>query len=464
MTLISRFSRNIETTRDFITLVEPLIEQHGKKQISDNIEHFAPLLILYESMLMEDEHKIDVAMLARAKKVVKIKVSDDKKSFAFKDYTSYKNFVKARDKLELISGRSKHLYEVSLISLISSVEWFLSQILHSHFKNYPRLVTANSQKPFTYSDLEKFNTLDDAKQFLIDQKVDEIIRSDFKSWIDFLKMTLKLDLSFCELSLNFAEEVFQRRNLLVHNNGIVNNIYLNKTSSEVLQKFKLKKGSVVTIDNKYLQDSINMLESIFLCIGSIMWRKQLKEDGEISVYFETINKLAYNHMKEGRFEISEKVYFFLESDKEISIHDELMAKVNKWISIKQQGRFNEIKQDIVDSDFSAFEDKYVMARHILLDEYSNAIAILKVMLKAKKISLDELKDWPLFNTLRDNAEFCTLVQDKKVVSTKKKAVSTKSKSKSKSSGTKLLEGKMRKGKRAVAKGNMPKLKVRVSSK
>lgn len=436
--LLNRFSKNIETTRDFIVLVDPLIDQHGKKQIADNIEGFAPILIIYEKMLRGQGYQVDRGVLKAAKKIGKIKISGDEGELTFKSQAALKNFIQANEKFELIAGRSKYLYEVSLISLISSVEWFLSQILHSHFKGYPKLVTAVSQKNFTYSDIEKFNTLDDAKQFLIDQKVDEIIRSDFRSWIDYLKLTLKLDLSFCEKDLSDAEEVFLRRNLLVHNGGVVNNIYLNKVSPDLLQKFKLKKGAQVLIDDKYLQSSINLLESLFLCMGALMWRKQLKDAAQISEYFLTLNLLTFNHMKEGRYEVSEKISCFLEADKDISIHDKLMTTVNRWISIKQQGRFNEIEAEILSSDFSAFEDKYVMGRYVLLGKFSEAVEILKVMLKAKKISVDELRDWPLFNDIRDDPGFSSLIKESDSVEVPKKSPKLKKKATSLNAGKKKI--------------------------
>ena len=66
------------------------------------------------------------------------------------------------------------------------------------------------------------------KEYVITVKAEELMRGSFDTWVEFLSSnTVEID----KLSnkLLRVSEIFQRRNLFVHNNGIVNHVYIKKT-------------------------------------------------------------------------------------------------------------------------------------------------------------------------------------------------------------------------------------------
>src|SRR5690606_3327362 len=123
------------------------------------------------------------------------------------------------------------LYKNSLISLLSSVEWFFSQILHFHYDKFPDSAGIK-KKTLTLEDLKNFNNLRDAELYLIDDKIETILRGSFKDWIEVLRQELKLNLGYLDSIEDELIEVYQRRNVLVHNGGVVNSIYISKVSSK----------------------------------------------------------------------------------------------------------------------------------------------------------------------------------------------------------------------------------------
>src|SRR5690606_32768666 len=116
-----------------------------------------------------------------------------------------------------------------LISLVSTVEWFFSQILHYYYDKFPDS-SGIKNKTLTLDDLKNFGSINDAEKFLIENKIEEILRGSIKDWFKILKDDLKLGLGYKDQYEDELVEIYQRRNLLVHNGGVVNAIYLSKVA------------------------------------------------------------------------------------------------------------------------------------------------------------------------------------------------------------------------------------------
>ena len=93
-------------------------------------------------------------------------------------------------------------------------------------------------------------------------------------------------------------EVFQRRNILVHNKGIVNSIYLSKVSGKY--KNEVKKGYPVFLDRQYLESAINDLELNFSLIAFELWKNKKKDDQS---RFKLLTNLISSNLDFKRWEI-----------------------------------------------------------------------------------------------------------------------------------------------------------------
>ncbi len=66
------------------------------------------------------------------------------------------------------------LYRNCLISLVSSAEWFLSQVLREFFESVPE-ASGVKDKTLTLEDLRRIGSIDEAESYLISLRVDEIM-------------------------------------------------------------------------------------------------------------------------------------------------------------------------------------------------------------------------------------------------------------------------------------------------
>src|SRR5258706_806350 len=115
------------------------------------------------------------------------------------------------------------LYKSSLINLTSTVELFLSQLLHFYFDRFPDAV-GSEIKFFSLDDLKSLGSIEDAKKHLIESKVEAVLRESLEDWLRFWKERVKLSMGYMDTVRDQLIEVYQRRNLLIHNGGRVNSI------------------------------------------------------------------------------------------------------------------------------------------------------------------------------------------------------------------------------------------------
>lgn len=134
------------------------------------------------------------------------------------------------------------------------------------------------------------------------------------------------------LSLKILKEIYYRRNLVVHNQSIVNDVYLSNISTT------LKKGEKVEVDKEYLKMALKLTEMV---VYDTFWGLK-KASSEPQQLQESLFNIGFKHMLNMEWELSEHIYSLLKEEKEQSEADRICSTINYWISIKNQGRIEEI--------------------------------------------------------------------------------------------------------------------------
>lgn len=76
-------------------------------------------------------------------------------------------------------------------------------------------------------------------------------------------------------------------------------------------------------------------------------------------------------------------------------------------TLKWQQRFDAVKKEIQDADFSDKDIKFELTRRVLLDDFDSALIILPKALETGSIERECIMEWPVFQ------EFC---KDERVIS------------------------------------------------
>jgi hypothetical protein len=161
------------------------------------------------------------------------------------------------------------LHKYMIISAISLTEDYLASITKIIYKRYPRKLTANSQTNQTISINKVLDAtdLDEVIDNLIDEKIISLFYGSPQKQFEYFKRVFQFNLE--EDVVNNYIELKATRDLLVHADGIVNHVYVEKAGSYA----RAEVGQRVELDAKYFQNTIRYCKKL---VG-IIRRDCLKE-------------------------------------------------------------------------------------------------------------------------------------------------------------------------------------------
>jgi hypothetical protein len=419
---LAGFSNNLAALRDFVGVVDGLLKTHSKTVMVDHAHNLLPLLAAFQSLGIPESIDRATADKLTNLDVDKIKAhfhmnldvgsSEDSDSrtvtIEITDKDVSKKFDQSLKAFISNINRQKYLYSSALVSLTSIVEWYISDLLHKYYELYPDSLGTKAPV-FSLADLRAFDSIRDAERHLIETKVEDVLRSSLGDWISHLKNSLNLSLGYLDRDMGVLTEIFQRRNLLVHNGGKVNSIYLSKVPEE--HRIGVTLGNEIAVDSTYIESAIDAIERNFLLIGADLWKTLDKKNNDRP---EVLNRLAYSHLKDDRWSIAESLSYFSIRDKDTSELHRLTAQINYWQSLKWQGKYAQVADEIEKADFSAKDAVFQMSKAVLQGDVKSAVSLITTATKNGSLEAADLAEWPLFRELRETTPFRQL--ERRVIS------------------------------------------------
>ncbi|CAD2223608.1 conserved hypothetical protein [Pseudoalteromonas sp. 3J6] len=402
---VVEFSDNLESLRDFIELVDAHLNEKNSALIGESPTDFAPLMLLMKQKHPEDfdEKKISKLVDGFGSKIDFIDNEEEKSTKIKLDHEGSKKFAGAMKRLAKTQKRKASLHQSSLVTIISYVEWFLAQLIHRYYEKNPNAIGLKD-KQLSLNDLYEIGSIEDAKKYLIDTKVESVLRGSFKDWVTFLKEQMGLSMGYLKESEEILIEACQRRNLYVHNGGVVNSIYIKNCHFKDSDAPEI--GNKLTCDNEYIEAILTSFEKSFLLISAELWKKCEPKNRD---RFKVLIEMGHDHICNERYDIGKSLSYFLWGDKGQKEIDQIVAQINYWQSIKWKGEFSSIQKDVKNTDFSAKDSLFILAQHTLLDEFDEAFDLIPDVLKTDKLNFESLSEWPLFKELRAQDKYKDIV-------------------------------------------------------
>ncbi|WP_289022371.1 hypothetical protein [uncultured Salegentibacter sp.] len=235
---------------------------------------------------------------------------------------------------------------------------------------------------------------------MIDQKIEEIFRGGFESWLSILKDEIKIKSNLAFKQKDQLIEIYQRRNLLVHNGGVVNSIYLTKVPAHLRKDIKI--GDELEVTKDYLEDSICKIHLVFTLIASEIWKKI---ESKSETREEILNDIVYNNLLANRWDIAGGISEALWNDKENASAHRTIAQLNFWLCQKRQGDFDKIKDELMNADYSDKSLRYQMGLWGLQEDKNMFFGHLEDVIKSDEIKLEDILQFPILKEMRETKEF-----------------------------------------------------------
>ncbi|MGN0338402.1 MAG: hypothetical protein ACI4EE_12995 [Lachnospiraceae bacterium] len=302
--------------------------------------------------------------------------------------------------IQAVTKQNEILYSGALLLLMTYFENTVSKILKADFQRHPQRMALES-KTVSYKILEMSESIEDVKNHLIEDEVTSIMYKSVSDWIEYFKRNIKLKLEYMIEVLPQLKEIIARRNIIVHNEGVVNTIYLNSISTN--DSSSVKQGDILTVDKEYVIEAVNLVESVGMSLIVEMWINEFaQDDDEVG---KIVSLIYDEYLIFDKWENAQILYDICLKSKKLKDADELLCKINRWQCYKWQGRFEEVRSDVEKQDISACKDRYALGVMALLDKYEEFFDYYE---KQNDIGEEELKEWPLFREIRE----CDIYKEK----------------------------------------------------
>lgn len=294
----------------------------------------------------------------------------------------------------------------TFLMLNNYFEYLFADLLSFHFANNKNIIEEKNIS-ISLSELKNFSTIEEAYKDLLFKEIEKLLLDlNFEELKDYFK---KLGVSLAEDFINWdlINEIRERRHLIVHNNAIINQKYLNKSKNI----FNLNFGDNVNIENDYLKNAIDEVLFagallIFNCWGK--WDKVYSSDAIseiVDLTFELLKRKNYSLVNR-TCEYVEKMIKPRNEEEETYL---LNINFNHCIALKRISKKKELNLKLENIRVGNLSPIYKLAKSVLIEDSEGVKNVFNQAIIVDDLIIDQYFEWPLFEDLRNNEElhkFC----------------------------------------------------------
>ena len=229
------------------------LERRFRRRINDThifAQQAIPLLDLQKKELETNPRKGNRKYPVPSTKTNQVAQRDDRQIKAI-----YERFI------------SREMYENFIVNAVSQLESLLFDILRIVINAYPQKLTVSPKKG---TEVNKNISLDvllnaadlsDALATVIDKRLNEVSYASPKDYLEYMNKVIGVDTSD-NFYLDYLE-IKATRDLIIHNAGIVNDVYLYKAG--IKKRGELRE--IIKVDEEYFNHCIATLKKVSRSIG-----------------------------------------------------------------------------------------------------------------------------------------------------------------------------------------------------
>jgi hypothetical protein len=293
-----------------------------------------------------------------------------------------------------------------IVALISKYDFFLGRLTKQLFLHKPELC-ATIEKKIDFSDLLEFESMQSAKEFLLDKEVESLLRKSHTEQFEWLakKFSIKLKVGL-DIWPQFVE-LTERRNLFAHCNGIVSDQYLNVCAKHgvSIDPNEVKIGTKLYVTPEYFNHSYECILEVGVKLSQVLWRKTLPS--QVDSADRSFMEITFELLCTEQYPLVIMFHDFAHKYINKFSNDEAkkMVLVNLALAHKWSGDNATAFRIIKSEDWSACSNRFKIAEAVVLDDFIKASKIMKAIGQNDEIRKSEYRNWPLFLEYRKTDTF-----------------------------------------------------------
>lgn len=247
--------------------------------------------------------------------------------------------------------------------------------------------------------------IENITKLFVKQEVESIMRENISCWLKLIADKHTIDFNILDDYLDEYYELYYRRNIIVHNNGIVNDDYIKGVKEGFRRGLKLGDKAVLTAE--YLENAISL--SSIIIYGIFISLLKIMDNGKdfIGVLFT----LGFEHMLDSEWEIGKFIFRYLSRYKDQTSIEKTQSLINYWICIKNRDGLDNIYRDVENADFTAMQNEFKIAKLMVLDNFDEANELIERSFPIFNAS--SFETWPLFIQYRQSPQYDILRESHK---------------------------------------------------
>lgn len=313
----------------------------------------------------------------------------------------------AKDEAELKQNETmiKLLPNSVLMLFVSEYDIFLSNLLKEIYISFPEYLNS-CERTFSYAEISKYSEITTIKQVVIDKEVESIIRESHKTQL--VKLANKFKIKTLSEFENYSKfiELTQRRNILVHCDGIVSEQYIRECNEAKCNLNGVNVGDVIDCNFPYLSGSYKVLCEVSIKLFQILLRKiSAKNCLWLDKY---LLKTSYEFLVKEQYYLVELIINF-GLHNSIKISQDIIKKMMQ-INLAQCYKYQNVADKlngILALDWSSCHDEIKLALAVLKDNDTEVYRLMKKIGTGDDKTGTKLSylEWPLYKIYRDKPDF-----------------------------------------------------------
>lgn len=315
----------------------------------------------------------------------------------------------AVERSTLAPSHSALLMRSILTMAVSAFEVLVGNLYRAHLLGSPQAMDDADGQTFTLKDLFDFGSVEDAVDESIFRRADAFSRRGVKAWAAwFAGKPLGIEMS--ELALGWVEtqEIFERRNVVVHNGSRVTRQYLNNVDRAITSV--LSEGESLEISSEYLDQALERLLALGVLLSFRVRHKIFRRD-DFEETSSWISAQQFTFLTDEHFGAAKQVATSA-CELDLVQINHLMMRVNGWIARMRLEGVDCCRREIETWDTSALSANFRAAQQVLLRNDELALRLIRECLESHEFTIQNLAEWPLFHWLREDGALDLLIEER----------------------------------------------------
>lgn len=293
-----------------------------------------------------------------------------------------------------------------LIYGFSIFDAFLGSLLRALFHEDRQLIHTLEEKEMKVSEVLSCNTVQGLLDRLIERDISNLLRESYEDLFDKLATRHKLTTLTKFENWPVFVECSQRRNLITHCDGVVNNYYLDKcNAANAPVETDCIIGTRLEVTPEYLTTAFNILYEVGVMLAHTLWRKTSPERTEESE--KELTSEIYELLLKDHWYLARRIgQFAVGLPKKKSDIQNKLIRINYAQALKWGGDNSGALRQLDDDDWSASVRDLRLAVEVIRGNYAAAATLMRQIGKnGEYVDINGYRQWPLFREFRDSSEY-----------------------------------------------------------